>query len=271
MKILCTGCGQRFDDLLCGGICPYCGRYNDSAAQQQEAQGGPSAPAWQPPEPEGMPAGAAPAAGPAYAAPPAAARQKPVHTGVLPGILCAVLAILLLVELAAFPLAARAAKAAKKAQGFVQAAGTAQAQQNEAFPLGPLKRQVTVGAAERVSGLAGTPAGAGVVRVWCEAKKQKDYASWEAAVYLQIGDTDYAPIDEYRMESVYPELAAEVLDVYELSRTAMAEGWIYFAVPEGAKDATLWLQAQLMGRDYRTSAVQMTGVPVAFEEGGDQE
>ena len=218
-----------------------------------------------------MPAGAAPAAGPAYAAPPAAARQKPVHTGVLPGILCAVLAILLLVELAAFPLAARAAKAAKKAQGFVQAAGTAQAQQNEAFPLGPLKRQVTVGAAERVSGLAGTPAGAGVVRVWCEAKKQKDYASWEAAVYLQIGDTYYAPIDEYRMESVYPELAAEVLDVYELSGTAMAEGWIYFAVPEGAKDATLWLQAQLMGRDYRTSAVQMTGVPVAFEEGGDQE
>ena len=42
--------------------------------------------------------------------------------------------------------------------------------------------------------------------VWCEAKKQKDYASWEAAVYLQIGDTYYAPIDEYRMESVYPSL-----------------------------------------------------------------
>ena len=51
----------------------------------------------------------------------------------------------------------------------------------------------------------------------------------------------------------------------------MAAGWIYYALPEGAKDATLWLQAQLMGRDYRTSAVQMTGVPVAFEEGGDQE
>lgn len=270
MKILCTGCGQRFDDLLCGGICPYCGRYNDPAAQPENAQEGPSGPAWQPPEPEETPAGAAPVGGPAYMAPPAA-RQKPARTGLLPGILCAVLAILLLVELAAFPLAARAAKAAKKAQGFVQTAGTAQAQQNEAFPLGPLKRQVIVGRAERVSGLAGTAAGAEVVRVWCEAKKQKDYAGWEAAVYLQIGDTYYAPIDEYRMESVYPELAAEMLDVYELSGTAMAEGWIYFAVPEGTEDATLWLQAQLMDRDYRTSAVQMTGVPVAFEEGGDPE
>lgn len=263
MKILCTGCGQRFDELLCGGICPYCGRYNDPAAQPAEK--GAAGPAWQPPEPEEPGAGA----GPIYkggAMPPA--RPRPAHPNAVPGALCALLALVLAAELLAFPLAARAARAAKNSKGFVSAADTQLVQPGEAFPFGPLGRQVTVGDAQRVEGLAGAAAGTQVVRVWCETKKQKDYSNWQAEAYLQVGDVYYAPVDEYRMEAVYPELAAQMLDPYELSSTSMAEGWIYFAVPESAGQGTLWLQAQAMGADYRPAAVEMTGVPVAFEQGG---
>ena len=134
MKILCTGCGQ-LDDLLCGGICPYCGRYNDSAAQQQEAQGGLPCPHGSP-RARGNACRGCPGGRPGVCGAARRSRQKPVHTGVLPGILCAQCWRSFCWWSWRRFRWRPGRKGGKKAQGFVQAAGTAQAQQNEAFPWG---------------------------------------------------------------------------------------------------------------------------------------
>ena len=58
-----------------------------------------------------------------------------------------------------------------------------------------------------------------------------------------------------------------MLDPYELQSTAMAEGWIYFAVPAGAEELVFWLQSQTRDRDYELEQVEMIGVQLAMQEG----
>lgn len=270
MKILCPGCGQRYDELLNGAICPHCGRYNDGAAQPAGAAAlpGDSAKTGQA-EFASPQNGAEPpvsTAGPLYPTPAAA---RPVRSGLVPGVVCGVLALLLLLEALLFPAAAAVRRKVKANRDFVQdAVFLQQVLPGEAFTFGLPQRQVTVGQAQRMTGLRGVTAGYTLVRVWYQAKKVPEYmGAWEAAAYLEADGVYYRQMDRYELERVYPELAAEAVERYDLSDRAMTEGWLYFVAPKGLETATLWLQNQKLNKNYDLSSVEMQGVELQLTEG----
>ena len=252
MKILCSNCGLRYDPAVNNGICPHCGRYNEAPpeafAPQAEEEAEPRCDA----DPE-------------LWAPPAPARRRVSRAALALFILfLAVFAV----ECAVFPLATRAAKAGQAQAAYVPQAPVTSAAQNEAFAFGPAGRQVLVGQAQRLGSIRGTEEGAEVVRVWCEVDKEQDYRSdWAADTFLQAGDIYYPAIQTYDLEQFYPELAAEALDPYALQSTSMDEGWLYFLVPQGAAEHTLWLQCQTLDRDYNISEAAMTGIDLTVTEG----
>ncbi|HJA24570.1 MAG TPA: hypothetical protein H9795_00730 [Candidatus Fournierella merdigallinarum] len=249
MRILCSNCGLRYDPAQSEGICPYCGRYNepaeaDAAAQQDLPE---------PPEEEIV-----------WAPPPPPRRRVSRVALVLLGVLVLVFAI----EMAAFPAAVRVSRASQALEAYVPEATLTQAAQNEPFAFGPGGRQVTVGTAEFLDDMRGASENGRMVRVWCGAKKMEDYQSaWEVDVFLQAGEVWYPAVSSYELEGFYPELATGMLDPYELQSIAMAEGWIYFAVPAGAEELVFWLQSQTRDRDYELEQVEMIGVPLAMQEG----
>ena len=172
------------------------------------------------------------------------------------------------VECVLFPLAARTTKTGLAQATYVPEAAVTSAAQNEAFGFGPAGRQVLVGEAQRLGDLRGTEEGAEVVRVWCEVDKDQNYRSdWASDTFLQADDVYYPAIQTYDLEQFYPELAAEALDPYALQSASMDEGWLYFLVPQGAAEHTLWLQCQTLDRDYDVSEVAMTGIALTVEEG----
>ena len=269
MKILCENCGQRFEELLNGTICPHCGRANPAPAQAEPAFG---EPAVQPPvlngwdmvsaaaEPEQEPEGQG---GRVYA-PPRRASAK------LPLAVCLLLLLVLAGELVFFPLARQAATAQKRLTGRVPEAAVTSQTQNESFTLGPGQRPVLVGQAQRLAKMRGVEPGMVMVRVWCETKKQPSYTGgWSSAVYMEADGLYYEPVQGYSLEKFYPELMDEVLDEYELTSTAMAEGWFYFVLPGDHTEATLWLQRQNLDRSYEVATVEMVGVLVGGMAGAN--
>lgn len=250
MNILCSNCGLRYDPAANNGICPHCGRYNDTPPDAGQTAGQAAPPD---PVPEEL------------WAPPAPPRRRVSRAAL---VLLALFVLVFAGECVLFPLASRGTRAAQARAAYVPDAAETSAAQNEPFAFGPGERQVTVGAAQRLAGLRGVEEGAEAVRVWCETKKMQDFHSaWNTDVFLQADGVYYPAVQLYDLESFYPELAAGALDPYELQSTAMSEGWLYFVVPEGAGGHTLWLQSQTLDRDYDISEVTMTGIPLAVEEG----
>lgn len=265
MKILCENCGQRFEELLNGTTCPHCGRVNPAPAALEPAFG---EPAVQPPilngwdmiteEPSFEPESAE---GGVYAPPRRASARLPL-------VACLLLLLVLAGELVFFPLARQAALAQKKLTGKVPAATMFSQAQNETFAFGPGERPVLVGQAQRLAKMRGVEPDMVMVRVWCETKKQTNYTSgWESAVYLEADGVYYEAVGGYSLEKFYPELMEEVLDEYDLTSTAMAEGWFYFVLPADYSQATLWLQRQNLDRNYDVATVEMVGVELTFDQG----
>lgn len=249
MKILCSNCGLRYDPAASEGVCPYCGRYNEAPPEAYAPEAAQPAP-----EEEEV-----------LWTPPAPARRRTSRTAL-------VLFLLFLavfgVECVIFPLVTGAAKAGQSKASYVPAAAVTSADQNEAFGFGPAGRQVLVGAAETLGEVRGVEQGSELVRVWCEVDKEQDYRSdWASDAYLQAGDVWYPAVQTYDLEQFYPELAAEALDPYALQGSSMDEGWLYFLIPQGAGECTLWLQCQSLDRDYDISEVAMTGIALTVEEG----
>ena len=249
MKILCSNCGLRYDPAASEGVCPYCGRYNEAPPEAYVPEAAQPAP-----EEEEV-----------LWTPPAPARRRTSRTAL-------VLFLLFLAvfgaECVIFPLVTGAAKAGQSKASYVPAAAVTSAAQNEAFGFGPAGRQVLVGAAEILGEVRGVEQGSELVRVWCEVDKEQDYRSdWASDAYLQAGDVWYPAVQTYDLEQFYPELAAEALDPYALQGYSMDEGWLYFLIPQGAGECTLWLQCQSLDRDYDISEVAMTGIALTVEEG----
>lgn len=252
MNILCSNCGLRYDPAVNNGICPHCGRYNDTPEGVPPAAG-PQAFEELPAEPEEL------------WAPPAPLRRRASPLALA---LLGVFALAFVVECVAFPLVSRGSRAVQAQAAYVPAAAETLEAQNEPFAFGPAGRQVTVGAAQRLPGLRGVEEGAEAVRVWCETKKMDGYQSaWATDLFLQAGEVYYPAVQLYDLESFYPELAGEAMDPYDLQGSAMSEGWLYFVVPQGAGTYTLWLQSQTLDRSYDVSEVAMTGIPLTVEEG----
>lgn len=250
MNILCSNCGLRYDPAVNNGICPHCGRYNE-APPEAAAQAAEQA--------------AQPVLEEELWVPPAPARRRVSRAAL--ALLILFLAVFA-VECVLFPLVNRAAKTGQAQAAYVPEAALTTAAQNEAFAFGPAGRQVLVGEAQRLGSIRGTEEGAEVVRVWCEVDKEQDYRSdWASNAFLQAGDIYYPTIQIYSLEQFYPELAAEALDAYAFQSASMDEGWLYFLVPEGETEHTLWLQCQTLDRSYDISETAMTGIALTVVEG----
>lgn len=258
MNILCSNCGLRYDPAVNNGICPHCGRYNEAPPEARQAAAAPAYDELSPdPAPEEL------------WAPPAPPRRRVSRAAL---VLLGIFLLAFAAECVAFPLVSSGSRSVQAQAAYVPDAVREAAAQNEAFAFGPGGRQVTVGAAQRLTDLRGVEQGAVAVRVWCETKKMDGYQSaWATDLFLQAGEIYYPALQIYDLESFYPELAAGAMDPYDLQGSAMSEGWLYFVVPGEAAKYTLWFQSQALDRNYDVSEVTMTGVPLAVEEGSVSE
>lgn len=258
MKILCNNCGQRFDSILCGNICPHCGRHNELPDQPQGQDAGQPQPMAPQPAPESN----------------VPVRVVPLQPGkgrgwLWAGLLCVVLVFVLMGEFIYFSVkSVRDQNALQKEEITIPITSHTMATQYEPFEFGTYNRSVTVGTAERFDGARGVDPDAMFVRVWLDVGKQSSYTSGQnIETYLEVDGSYYSALYSGSLARVYPELEEDVLVIDDLVSRHMNEGWLYFVAPKDASTVTLWLQTQHLNDDYNASSIEMLGVTISLEQG----
>lgn len=243
MNVLCKNCGRRFDPELTNGACPYCGRYSTEKPEPEQ------------PEPE-------------KAQPRVVVVEKNTGSANRGGwILVKVLAALLVVTLIAFPLTIQGKKRQKAQQPGVEKAQEEMVEPGQMMIVGPQKREAIPGEAQILTGIRGLEEDAQLARVFFKVNRQKEWASsLQTNCFMQVDEVYYPAMSKYDLERSYPELAEKALEEYAFTGVNMDEGWLYFVVPKGTREAVAWVQEQKRDKDFEVRSVKMIGVPVHLEE-----
>lgn len=249
MNVLCKNCGRRFDPEQTNGVCPYCGRYSQNETAQAEPAVDPKIEQQEP------------------RTKVIVMEKNQTSANRIGWTVVKVLAIILVLVAVGFPIAVFGRKTQLKNQTGIEAAPETMVEPGSPMIVGPMERKVVPGEAQILTGVRGLNPDTELARVFFRLEKQSRWESrWHATCYLEADGTYYSPANMYELERFYPELAKDTLDGYAFGSGNLAEGWFYFVVPKGVRDAVFWVQGRHEDRNFDVRATEMTGVQIHMEE-----
>ena len=131
-------------------------------------------------------------------------------------------------------------------------------------------REMTFSQPQRLTGrTAGLPEGWQLYRVRVSAPELEDWNSRaEAAVSLYAGGGYWQMLEDYELERLWPELAAESVASYDLSGWDAVDGWLYLAGPAD-EAAVLCLEDQVLDEEYDPHTRTVITLTLDWEEASE--